>query len=341
MATYNLNAGDLITLLKSTVTDPSQNAILAQLAINGELTNNTNGVFTQLYNSSGTTLVPSGTILDLLTLPTSTSIAGSSYPAPTVGPATPSNDITLVSQGGLIVAAGDQADSVFDVDTGATDTLLGGAGFERLEVEVGNASIVGGTGQNTLVGGYGMDTLTAGTGNQRLVAGLGGSTLYGGSGTDTLVGNFGASIVAGSGATRIVSTNTPVTPAGIRGSETVVAGSGSDTIVASASNFALNVSIGSGFSLYRDVTGANSTVTGSTGTARVVLGTTGSDTINSGTGNITINSSQSSLNLTSNSSTAVGGAHTLTFNNGQVIQVNDANSNVVIHFLTGGGTTPV
>jgi Ca2+-binding RTX toxin-like protein len=340
MATYNLNAGDLITLLKSTVTDPSQNAILAQLAINGDLTSNTNGVFTELYNSSATTLVPAGTILDLLTLPTSTSIPGSSYPTPTVGAATPSGDITLVSQGGLLVAAGDQADTVTDIDTGGTDTLLGGAGFEKLYVETGNASIVGGTGQNTLIGGYGKDTLTAGTGNQRLVAGLGGSTLYGGSGTDTLVGTFGASIVAGSGATKIVSTDTPVTPAGLRGSETIVAGSGSDTIIAAASNFALNVSIGSGAATYRDLTGANSTVTGGTGTARVVLGITGNDTINSGTGNITIVSSQSSLSLTSNSSTAVGGAHTLTFNNGQVIQVNDVNSNVVIHF-SGGGTTPV
>jgi Ca2+-binding RTX toxin-like protein len=340
MATYNLNAGDLITLLKSTVTDPSQNAILAQLAISGDLTSNTNGVFTELYNSGGTTLVPAGTILDLLTLPTSTSIPGSSYPTPTVGAATPSTDITLVSQGGLLVAAGDQADSIFDIDTGGTDTLLGGAGFERLYVETGNASIVGGTGQNTLVGGYGKDTLTAGTGNQRLIAGFGGSTLYGGSGTDTLVGTFGASMVAGSGATRIISTYTPVSPSGLRGSETVVAGSGSDTIVATASNFALNVSIGSGTALYRDLTGANSTVTGGTGAAKVVLGTTGSDTINSGTGNITIVSSQSSLSLTSNTSTAVGGAHTLTFNNGQVIQVNDANSNVVIHF-SGGGSTPV
>jgi Ca2+-binding RTX toxin-like protein len=338
MATYNLNAGDLITLLKSTVTDPTQNAILAQLAINGELTNSTNGVATQLYTAGGTTLVPSGTILDLLTLPTSTS-TGTSYPAPTVGPSSPSTSISLVSQGGLIIAAGDQSDIVTDIDTGATDTLLGGAGFEYLYAETGNASLVGGTGQNTLVGGYGKDTLMAGTGNQRLVAGLGGSTLYGGSGADTLVGNFGASIVAGSGATRILSSNTPVTPSGLRGSETIVAGSGADTIIATVSNFQLNVSLGSGTATFRDETGAASTVTGGTGKSRVVLGTGNADTINSGTGAMTIVSGQSSVNLVSNSSTAVGGAHTLTFNNGQVIQINDANSNIVIHF-SGGGTTP-
>jgi Ca2+-binding RTX toxin-like protein len=339
MATYNLNAGDLITLLKSTVTKPSQDAILAQLAINGELTNDTNGVATQLYTSGGTTLVPAGTILDLLTLPTSTSTPGSPFPAPTVGAASPSTNISLVSQGGLIIAAGDQADAITDLNTGATDTLLGGAGFERLYAETGNASIVGGTGQNTLNGGYGKDTLTAGSGNQRLVAGLGGSTLYGGAGSDTLVGNFGASIVAGLGATRILSSNTPVVPAGLRGSETIVAGSGSDTIIASVSNFQLDVSLGSGTATYRNETGAASTVTGGTGMARLVMGINNSDTINSGTGAMTIVSGQSSLSLVSNSSTAVGGAHTLTFNNGQVIQVNDTNSNIVIHF-SGGGTTP-
>jgi Ca2+-binding RTX toxin-like protein len=339
MATYNLDASDLITLLKSTVTDPTYNAVLSRLVLNGDIGTSTVGVDTELYSSGGTSLVPAGTILDLLTLPTSTAVTGASFPAPTVGASLPSTSFTLVSSGGLVIAAGDQADNVTDISSGKVDTLIGGAGFEKLYSEVGNASLVGGTGANTLVGGYGKDTLTAGTGNQRLVAGLGGSTLYGGSGTDTLVGAFGASIVAGSGPTRILSSNTPVTPTGLRGSETIVAGSGSDTILANVSNFQLDVSLGSGTATFKNETGAASTVTGGTGTARLVIGTSSADTINSGTGAMTIVSGQSSLSLVSNSSTAIGGSHTLTFNNGQVIQVNDANSNIVIHF-SGGGTTP-
>jgi hypothetical protein len=71
----------------------------------------------------------------------------------------------------------------------------------------------------------------------------------------------------------------------------------------------------------------------------VFLGTKGDDSILSGSGAINIQSQQSAANV-SNSSTAVGGLHTLTFTDGQTIVINDINSNVTIHFA-GGGTTTV
>ena len=55
---------------------------------------------------------------------------------------------------------------------------------------------------------------------------------------------------------------------------------------------------------------------------------------------MSIASKQNSTDLISNSSTAVGGLHTLTFSDGQVITVNDVNSNITIHFADGG-VTPV
>ena len=54
-----------------------------------------------------------------------------------------------------------------------------------------------------------------------------------------------------------------------------------------------------------------------------------------------INTSQTFDHLVSNSSTTPGGSHTLTFYNGQVLVINDVNSNVTINFNGGGGSTPV
>ena len=81
------------------------------------------------------------------------------------------------------------------------------------------------------------------------------------------------------------------------------------------------------------------TLQGAAGGDRVVLGVTGDNSITSGAGAMSIASLHSSSDLVSNSSTAVGGLHTLTFSDGQVITINDVNSNVTIHFQ-GGGTTP-
>ena len=72
---------------------------------------------------------------------------------------------------------------------------------------------------------------------------------------------------------------------------------------------------------------------------RVVLGIHGDDSIQSGGGAMSIASLQQASNLVSNSSTAVGGLHTLTFKDGQVITINDVNSNITINF-TDHSTSP-
>jgi hypothetical protein len=138
MATYNLNAADLVTLLQTTVTQPTSGLILNTLIANGEYPGPISslvGVQTDLYNSSASSLIPTGTELELLTLPTSTGdpTLAPLAPHPTVGPATPVFNFNFLSPGGVVIAAGDQADIVTDYNTGTKgDTLLGGGGNEYL-----------------------------------------------------------------------------------------------------------------------------------------------------------------------------------------------------------------
>jgi hypothetical protein len=372
MATYNLNAADLVTLLQTTVTQPTGGLILNTLIHNGEYPGPISslvGVQTDLYNSSTTSLIPTGTELELLTLPTSTGdpILAPGEPVPVVGPTTPVFNFNFFSPGGVVIAAGDQADIVTDYNSGTkADTLLGGGGNEYLSSIVGNNSLVGGTGANTLhggfqddtlvgggdsklvagdgnqdliggtiagatdtlVGGTGHDTLTVTQGDNRLVAGSGGNTLFGGSGLDSLIGATNAWLSAGTGNTRMVLRGGP---------ETVTAGSGLDTLVSNVATGKLDVSLGSGFTTFRDNGGATATITGGSGAAHVKLDATGNDSVTSGTGAINILSENTTVGLTTSTS---GNTHVLTFANGQVLTINDANSDITIHF-TGGGSIPV
>jgi hypothetical protein len=374
MATYNLSAADLVTLLQTTVTQPTDGLILGTLIHNGEYPGPISslvGVQTDLYNSSTSSIIPTGTQLELLTLPTSTgdSMAAASAPTPVVGPTTPVYNFSFLSPGGVVIAAGDQADIVADYNTGTkSDTLLGGGGNEYLSSVVGNNSLVAGTGANTLHGGFGNDTLVGGgdsklvagdgnnvliggtiagatdtlvggigndklsvtEGNNRLVAGTGGNTLYAGSGLDSLIGATNASLVGGSGDTRVVARG---------GSETIAAGSGQDTLISNVSSGKLDVSLGSGFTTYRDNGGSTASITGGSGAAYVKLAATGNDSITGGTGAINISSENTAVGLMTSTS---GNTHVLTFANGQVLTINDANSDITIHFTgAGGGSTPV
>jgi len=101
----------------------------------------------------------------------------------------------------------------------------------------------------------------------------------------------------------------------------------------------LQISIGSGYTQFNDVIGASATIAGGIGASNLTLGSTGQDSITGGAGAIAITSTQAVGALTSNSSNAVGGTHTLTFTNGQTIIINDAGSNITIHFAGGGATT--
>jgi hypothetical protein len=136
------------------------------------------------------------------------------------------------------------------------------------------------------------------------------------------------------------------------GAETLVGGSGLDTLVATTLGSSITASLGSGYTLFRDVItdtapgafstqgGASATITGGSGGGKVVLGATGDDSILSGAGAIKILSSQTLADLDTSKSTHSGATSTLVFDNGQTIVVNDVNADITIHF-TGGGSVPV
>src|SRR5579863_10228168 len=139
MATYNLNAADLITLLNSTVVPSTEGHILEALINSGEFPQGAVAVETDIGPSGGVPTsaqniaIAPGTQFELITLPTSTWVPSATYPAPTVGPAGATSVFSFTSPGGVIIGAGDQAVTVLDSNTSGTgDTLLGGAGYEKL-----------------------------------------------------------------------------------------------------------------------------------------------------------------------------------------------------------------
>ncbi len=376
MATYQLNAADLLTLLASTTVASTdaliQKTLLDEGLLTGPITNlvgvQTNGPIGGVPAGNDVTIA-TGTKLEILTIANSTADSSATYTQPTTpGPSTPVTIFDFTSPGGVVIASGDQATTVVDTSTTGGDTLLGGAGSEKLHTTTGanlliagaglntliggagadtlwgggmsrlvatsgNTTLIGGTvagAQDTLVGGQGNDTLSVTEGNNRLVDNFGTNVLYAGSGNDTLIGGGMSNLVAGSGDSRLVA----------RGDDTLSGGTGSDTMVATDAATAVNFVGGSGFDYMFDRPGIGSTIAGGAGGERVVLGHTGDDSILSGSGAMSILSLNTVGELVSNSSTAVGGLHTLTFSDGQVITINDANSNITIHFQ-GGGTTTV
>jgi len=376
MATYQLNAASLLTLLASTTVASTDALIQKTLLDEGLLTGpvtNLIGVQTDgpigVVGLANDVTITAGTKLELLTIPNSTSDPTATYTQPTApGATTPITIYDFTSPGGVVIASGDQATTIVDTSATGGDTLLGGAGNEKLHTTTGANVLIGGVGQNTLIGGAGADTLwgggdsrlvaTAGNttliggtiagahdtlvggqgndtlsvteGDNRLVDNFGTNTLYAGSGNDTLIGGGTSSLLAGSGATRLIA----------RGDDTLTGSTGSDTMVATAAATSIDFVGGAGFDYMFDRPGIGATMVGGSGGEHVVLGHTGDDSILGGSGAMTIASLNTVADLVSNSSTAVGGLHTLTFTTGQVVTINDANSNITIHFQ-GGGTTTV
>jgi Ca2+-binding RTX toxin-like protein len=411
MTTYNLNAGDLLTLLDSTVTSTTAGSILTALVNNGEFPGYINSLFgveTQAGPPGGglpavaDDTVSAGTKIELITIPTSQT-SGTILTAPTAGALSPSEVFNFTNTvGGVVFVAGDQSVTINDLGTLGGDTLVGGAGFEKL-VATGGANrlyggsgantlvagsgkdtLVGGSGQNTLIGG-GQSSLVAGSGNQKLIGGLtvaahdtliGGSgddrlkvyrgddSLVGGSGNTTLLSGIGYDTLVGSGNSRLLAkvaghallessgnSTGHDTMKAFAGDNTILASAGDDRVVVGSSSTVVGstkdtVYLGSGNNTVvsgnvpgSGLTSGDLTLFGGTGQARVVLGTGAvTDSIMGGAGATTVVSLESSVNLTSNSNTAVGGLHTLQFSDGQTIVINDANSNITIHFADGGTT---
>lgn len=91
-------------------------------------------------------------------------------------------------------------------DTGAVDTLLGGAnndtisglgGNDRLDGRAGADSIDGGDGSDTIYGGVGNDTLIGGAGNDILRGDEGADSILGGAGNDDLYDLVGQNTLIG------------------------------------------------------------------------------------------------------------------------------------------------
>lgn len=318
MATYNLTATDLITLLNSTVTTPTGKAILDSVSSafdtafpfgNTSVQTTTGPADTapSTYAITYNDTVAAGVQLDLIVVPGSTAVTGAPFTAGQAGTSmqTAITPITLTTAGGVVLAAGDQFTSLLDKNMGtAADTLIGGAYQEKLFSLSGNNVLVGGTGANTLQGGSGQDTLIGG-GMSILQSGSSGtgaavlksSTMAGGH--DTLRGGAGAdSLQAQDGDNRLLAGT---------GANTLVGGSGHDTLIGGHNTFIkLNdgatrvvesiagahdtILAGSGSDTVvfaTGLTGIGASISGSTGGLRVV-DASGSNTIQGGLGGDTV-----------------------------------------------------
>ena len=288
MATYNLAASDLLTLLNSTVTQATARAILE--SVEGAFgsafpfsptgVNTTNGPSSVIsanfpvQNSdkvaatstlNGTTPTSSYAIdLELITVPTSTITGSSSAQSP--GTETSQASIALSTLGGIVIGVGDQNVSVTDTNSGTkSDTLIGGAYLERMVSLEGNNLLVAGSGANTLIGGSGADTLL-GSGTSRLVAGSGANVLKSStlsSGADTLIGGSGAStLISQGGNNRLI---------GGSGANTLQGGAGHDTLISGGKT---TFQIGSGATrVVESISGAKDTIFAGSGADSVVIST--------------------------------------------------------------------
>ena len=275
MATYNLSAADLITLLNSTTTTTTGKAILDSVssAFPSAFPFGTTSVQTDTgpadtvpggYTVTSNDTVPAGTQLELITVPGSTTLSGSSFTAGTSGTSLQSaiTPITLTTSGGVVIGAGDQYVSVLDSNTGSTaDTLIGGAYLEKLLSLAGNNKLVAGSGYNTLQGGSGSDSLYGG-GLSVLNSGSGANLLTSSSlsgGHDILRGGTGADTLTAIAGNNVLTAGT--------GANTLISGSGHDTLRGGGNTY---MQLGSGATrVVESVASSHDTIIGGTGSDTV------------------------------------------------------------------------
>jgi len=133
----------------------------------------------------------------------------------------------------LSAAAAPQLNTL--VGGAGNDSIIGGAGFNQINGNVGDDTIVGhSTVGDWLSGGQGNDSIdaSASTGGNIINGNLGNDTIVGGSGPDTLLGGQGDDVIhAGSGAAWI---------SGDLGNNTIYGGQGMDTFHASGGHDVVN-----------------------------------------------------------------------------------------------------
>ncbi len=338
MATYNLNHSSLDKLLDRFTSSATENAIF-QALIGADLLpegHRTLGVETQAVGGSYT--LPSG---DNFFLDTGLS-----------------NSMTLSSlHGGVIIAAGDGGISILDQGPGG-DTLVGGAGADKLQVTQGNNVLIGG-GFETVGGGTGHDFMTGGAsllspsdfdhgrggdrgnggddhdghGNGDDHDGHGNGGDDGGSDdrghgdhhhgqtfpSDTLIGGSGNDLFEVSHGDNWIYAGT--------GHDTIYAGDGSDKIfgstIAGATNAMDTIYLGTGDA---SITG------GAAGAATIYAGTQGDDTIFGSSGGQTLDLYTEQSSHSVKSTNVSGGVTTITFKDHQTLSL----ENVTIHYSNGG-----
>jgi Ca2+-binding RTX toxin-like protein len=211
MAIYNLDYGQLDSLLGHSFSPGTENAIIEAIKAAGIVTPSSGPTNVEDVKTSGNYTIPNSAQIFLDT---------GSHDA-----------ITVKDQGATLIAAGDGSTSITDKGPGG-DTLVGGAGAVLLKVTAGRNELIGGSGQDTLVGGAGHDTLIGG-GFSLLEAGTGASTLIGGAAdasSDTLKGGHGSDLLQVShGDNLLIAGNGHDTLTGGDGHDTIFGG-GHDTI---------------------------------------------------------------------------------------------------------------
>ena len=327
MATYNLNHSGLDKLLDQSVSNPTEHMIW-QALLGADL----------LPKGHGTIGVETESVGGFYTVP-----AGDNFFLDTGL----SNAMTLSSQGGVVIAAGDGGNSILDQGPGG-DTLIGGAGADKLQVTQGDNLLIGGGGFfNTIGGGTGHDFMTGGaTHFDGWNSGDGGGHGQGNGGghwddhehgddhghghghgddhtgqtfpSDTLIGGSGNDLFRVAHGDNWIYAGT--------GADTIYAGDGSDKIfgstIAGATNAMDTIYLG---------TGNTSIEGGAAGSASIYAGMHGNDTITGSAAGQTLDlySDQSSHNVISTNLS--GGITTITFKDHQSLTL----ENVTIHFSNG------
>jgi Ca2+-binding RTX toxin-like protein len=103
---------------------------------------------------------------------------------------TAGNDILYGLAGADAINGGDGNDTIYG--NGGDDILDGGTGVDNLQGGEGNDALRGGSGNDSLSGGNGNDSLLGNDHNDALYGDAGNDTLDGGAGNDYLVGGVGA-----------------------------------------------------------------------------------------------------------------------------------------------------
>ncbi|HEX2232021.1 MAG TPA: DUF4394 domain-containing protein [Thermoleophilaceae bacterium] len=127
--------------------------------------------------------------------------------------------------------------AVVQTGTNGVDTLVGGAGGDRLNGRGGADSLVGGLGDDCLFGGSGNDHLSGGAGADRLRGGTGNDVVSAGDGNDSAAGEAGRDrVLGGNGNDRLGGGSGNDSLSGGAGNDRLTGGSGRNRLAGGRGN---------------------------------------------------------------------------------------------------------